>query len=115
MSDKGQDYEISIVAMPVPREHPQIVALSYLFTRVLLAEKAVGIRNALTPEMVTVFDQLYREVHTLENFGVVTFAQSADLKRECQKLVAQFDAKVLEPQRKSHDQIREQIMKQYGH
>jgi hypothetical protein len=55
---------------------------------------------------------LYGEVHTIENFGVVTFAASADLKQQCQQLVAQFDAKVLEPRRKAYERAREEIMKQ---
>ena len=106
-----QDHEINIVAMGVPREKPQIVALSYLFTSVLFAEKQKGLQRALAANMWPTFKQLYGEVHRIEDFAVETFGVSMDLKQQCQRLIAQFDAKIIEPRRKAHEDLREKIKK----
>ena len=111
VADTNHDYEINIVAFRVPRDQPTLLVLSYLFTHVMLADKQRGLQLALRADMLPVFNQLYREVHQINDFGVMTFAAKGHLKQQCQGIVAKFDAKVLEPQRKIHEGIREQIKK----
>jgi hypothetical protein len=107
--DTLQDFEINVVAINVPKDRPQMITFSYLFTSVLFAEKMIGLQSALAPDMLATFNGVYRETHRIERFGVKAFGVTVDLKQQCARLIAQFDTEIIEPRRRVHETMREKI------
>ena len=50
-ADHDWDFEISLVAIRLPENRPQMIVLSYVFTHVLILDKLPWLQVALQPDM----------------------------------------------------------------